>query len=96
MRDPSLALWRWVFGLALAPVAALAWLARAHPHGGPVDIALALATAYLGSLLVTALLAGAALAARARALQARDFLARLLGLGAGGLGARRGGRPAPR
>lgn len=75
----DLTLWRWVFGLALLPAAGLAWLTRSLPSGGLLDTALALVTAYLGSLLFTAILAGAALHVRAGASQAWDFMLRLIG-----------------
>lgn len=76
----DLALWRWIFGLALVPAAGLMWLSRSLPNGGLADLALGFAIAYLGSLLFTALLAGVALAAYTHALEAWDFMLRLLGI----------------
>lgn len=76
----EITLWRWVFGLALAPTAAVAWLLRdVYSDSGVLDLALSLIPAYLVSLLVSALFVGLALSAFSFALNAWDFLRELLG-----------------
>ncbi|MDE0126360.1 MAG: hypothetical protein OXN97_17470 [Bryobacterales bacterium] len=76
----EITLWRWVFGLALAPTIAWGRLSRdLYPESGFLDLGLSLIPAYIVSLLVVALLAGVALAAHVRVLEAWDFLRDLLG-----------------
>ncbi|MCY4593382.1 MAG: hypothetical protein OXC19_01115 [Bryobacterales bacterium] len=73
-------LWRWIFGVALAPTAGWGWLSRdLYPDSGLLDLALSLIPVYLLSLLFAGLLVGVALAVYVRVLEAWDFLRELLG-----------------
>ena len=75
----EIALWRWVFGLAL-PLAALLARHVDSPDAGFLALALSFVGAYPLGLLIVFVLSGIAMWALVLALDARDFLFRLPGL----------------
>ena len=80
----EIALWRWIFGLALVPTAGWAWLTRdLYPDGGPLDLPLSLLPAYAASLLIVGALALAWLALAGLVRDAVSFIRELLGFRAG-------------
>lgn len=77
----EITVWRWIFGLALAPTVLLALLSvDTAMDASALESALVVVITYLASLLVTSLLAGLAIALTLFASRARHFIAELLGL----------------